>query len=38
MKDYKLEVSPKMQLPLKLSPTYFLSAPLGGGWVLISKA
>lgn len=38
MKDYKLEVSPKMQLPLRLSPNYFLSAPLGGGWVLISEA
>lgn len=38
MKDYKLEVSPKMQLPLRLSPSFFLSMPVGGGWVLISKA
>ncbi|XP_076683508.1 cytochrome P450 9e2-like [Andrena cerasifolii] len=37
LNNYRLELSPKTQLPLKLSPAYFLSAPVGGLWVYISK-
>lgn len=37
LRNYKLELSPKMQLPLRLSPLYFLSLPIGGVWVYISK-
>ena len=37
MNNYRLELSPKTQLPLKFSPAYFLTAPIGGLWVYISK-
>lgn len=37
LRNYKLELSPKMQLPLKMSPHYFLTHPHGGAWVYISK-
>ncbi|XP_076620560.1 cytochrome P450 6j1-like [Colletes latitarsis] len=37
MRGYKLELSPKTQLPLKLSASHFLSAAVGGLWVNISK-
>ncbi|KOX73615.1 Cytochrome P450 9e2 [Melipona quadrifasciata] len=37
MNNYKLELSPRTQLPLKLSPHYFMSEPVGGNWVYISK-
>lgn len=34
---YKIESSPKMKLPLKMSPYYFMLSPEGGLWVNISK-
>lgn len=37
IKDYKIELSPKTKLPLKLSPVIFLPLPIGGTWVYISK-
>ncbi|XP_043253414.1 cytochrome P450 6j1-like isoform X1 [Colletes gigas] len=37
MRGYKLELSPKMQLPLKLSASHFLAAAVGGLWANISK-
>ncbi|KOX73620.1 Cytochrome P450 9e2 [Melipona quadrifasciata] len=37
MNNYKLELSPRTQLPLKMSPHYFMSEPVGGNWVYISK-
>ncbi|KAK9305474.1 hypothetical protein QLX08_003494 [Tetragonisca angustula] len=37
MNSYKLELSPRTQVPLKMSPNYFLSEPIGGNWVYISK-
>nr|XP_003702293.1 PREDICTED: cytochrome P450 6j1-like [Megachile rotundata] len=35
--NYKLELSPKTKLPLKMSPYYFLMAPVGGLWAYITK-
>ncbi|XP_017885068.1 cytochrome P450 3A19-like, partial [Ceratina calcarata] len=37
LKDYKIELSPKTKLPLKISPIFFISLPIGGMWVNISK-
>ncbi|KAK1131302.1 hypothetical protein K0M31_017589 [Melipona bicolor] len=37
LSNYKLELSPRTQLPLKISPHYFMSEPVGGNWVYISK-
>lgn len=37
LKHYKLTLSPKTRLPLKLSGTNFLSAPIGGLWVNVEK-
>ncbi|XP_053974846.1 probable cytochrome P450 28d1 [Hylaeus volcanicus] len=37
LRNYKLELSPKMQLPLQLSSAHFLTAPVGGIWVNISR-
>ncbi|KAK1131288.1 hypothetical protein K0M31_017575 [Melipona bicolor] len=37
LSNYKLELSPRTQLPLKMSPHYFMSEPAGGNWVYISK-
>ncbi|KAK1131286.1 hypothetical protein K0M31_017573 [Melipona bicolor] len=37
LSNYKLELSPRTQLPLKMSPHYFMSEPLGGNWMYISK-
>ncbi|XP_053974845.1 cytochrome P450 9e2-like [Hylaeus volcanicus] len=37
VRSYKLELSPKTQLPLQLYPTHILAAPVGGLWVNISK-
>ena len=34
---YKLTLSPKIQLPLKMTPYHFLAAAQGGLWVHISK-
>ncbi|XP_014487195.1 PREDICTED: cytochrome P450 9e2-like [Dinoponera quadriceps] len=35
LRKYSLELSPKMQMPLKLRCTPFLNAPVGGAWALI---
>ncbi|KZC12578.1 Cytochrome P450 9e2 [Dufourea novaeangliae] len=35
--NYKLELSPKTQLPLEMSPNLFLNKPIGGLWAYISK-
>ncbi|KOX73627.1 Cytochrome P450 6B1 [Melipona quadrifasciata] len=37
LSNYKLELSPRTQVPLKLSPYYFMSEPVGGNWAYISK-
>ena len=37
LSNYKLELSPKTQVPLIMSPHNFLSEPTGGNWVYISK-
>ena len=37
MNNYKLELSPRTQVPLKMSPHYFFPEPIGGNWVYISK-
>ncbi|XP_076235757.1 uncharacterized protein LOC143180108 [Calliopsis andreniformis] len=37
LRSYKLELSPKTKLPIKISPIYFIASPLGGVWVNISK-
>lgn len=37
LNKYKLELSNKTQLPLKLSPYAFVTVPIGGLWVHISK-
>ncbi|CAL7936765.1 unnamed protein product [Xylocopa violacea] len=37
MLNYKIELSPRTQLPLKISPSSFLSVAEGGIWVYISK-
>ncbi|KAF3421091.1 hypothetical protein E2986_02592 [Frieseomelitta varia] len=37
LSNYKLELSPRTEVPLKISPHYFLSEPIGGNWVYISK-
>ncbi|XP_076620558.1 cytochrome P450 9e2-like [Colletes latitarsis] len=37
LRGYKLELSPKTQLPLRLSSAHFLTSPIGGLWVKISK-
>ncbi|XP_017884325.1 cytochrome P450 6a2-like [Ceratina calcarata] len=37
VKGYKLELSPKTKLPLKLVPLVFLSEAEGGLWVYVSK-
>ncbi|XP_076175478.1 putative cytochrome P450 28d1 [Ptiloglossa arizonensis] len=37
LRNYKLELSPKTQTPLQLSPYYFMTAAVGGVWVYISK-
>ncbi|KAK1131285.1 hypothetical protein K0M31_017572 [Melipona bicolor] len=34
---YNLELSPRTQLPLKVSPLYILSEPIGRNWVYVSK-
>lgn len=35
LRKYSLELSPKTQVPLKISPSSFLSAPVGGLWIFI---
>lgn len=35
LKDYTVELSPKMKLPLTLTPNHFLSAAEGGLWVYV---
>ncbi|XP_014487198.1 PREDICTED: cytochrome P450 9e2-like [Dinoponera quadriceps] len=35
LRKYSLELSPKMQMPLKLKISHFLYAPVGGAWVYI---
>ncbi|XP_076635467.1 cytochrome P450 6j1-like [Colletes latitarsis] len=37
LRSYKLELSSKTRLPLKLSPSHFFSSPIGGLWVHVSK-
>ncbi|KAK9305476.1 hypothetical protein QLX08_003495 [Tetragonisca angustula] len=37
MNNYKLELSPRTQVPLQMSPHYVMSEPIGGNWVYISK-
>lgn len=37
MNNYKIELSSKTKLPLKMSPYYFLMSPVGGLWAHISK-
>ncbi|XP_076375889.1 cytochrome P450 9e2-like [Megalopta genalis] len=37
LKDYKIEMSPKTTVPLKWSKYHFLSEPISGIWVKISK-
>ncbi|XP_076760333.1 cytochrome P450 6j1-like [Xylocopa sonorina] len=37
MLNYKLELSPKTQLPLRISPSSFLSIAKGGLWAYISR-
>ena len=37
LNNYRLELSPKTQHPIKLLPTNFLSTVVGGLWVYISK-
>ncbi|KAK9305473.1 hypothetical protein QLX08_003493 [Tetragonisca angustula] len=37
LSNYKLELSPSTQVPLKISSHYFLSEPIGGNWVYISE-
>lgn len=37
LKNYKLSLSPKTKLPLKLSGQHFLSTPVGGLWVNIER-
>ncbi|XP_043253417.1 cytochrome P450 9e2-like [Colletes gigas] len=37
LRSYKLELSSKTQLPLKLTPVHFLSAPVGGLWAHVSR-
>ncbi|KOC64924.1 Cytochrome P450 9e2 [Habropoda laboriosa] len=37
LRSYKIELSPKTKSPIKLSPSYFLTSPVGGIWVYLSK-
>ncbi|CAK9804505.1 Cytochrome P450 6j1 [Anthophora quadrimaculata] len=37
LRNYKIEISPKTKLPLKMSPYYFMTAPIGGIWVNLTK-
>ncbi|CAK9819333.1 Cytochrome P450 6j1 [Anthophora plagiata] len=37
LRNYKIELSPKTRLPLKLSPSYFMTSPIGGLWVNLTK-
>ena len=37
LSNYKLELSPRTQVPPKMSPHHFMAEPIGGNWVYISK-
>lgn len=37
LRNYKLELSPRTQVPLKILPNHFLAEVNGGIWVYITK-